>query len=149
MHRRLHLALPALLLAAPLAAQGAASAAPVARLDSATTIAVGRKYTEWFYAGLGDSVFAHSSAPVKAKITAAQINDIQGQLLAQVGSEASVVSERVVVRDSLSGYVREAKFELMDEPLMVVFTLGRTGEIYGFFIRPKSQMPADSSSSSK
>ena len=141
MRSPLHLALPALLLAAPLAAQGAA---PPVRLDSAATIADGRKYTAWFYAGRGDSVFAHSSQPVKEKITAAQINEIQGQLVAQVGNEQSVLSERVVARDSLSGYVREAKFELMDEPLMIVFTLGRSGEIFGFFIRPKSQMPADS-----
>jgi len=140
------LVLPAFLLAGPLAAQGAAaSAPPAARLDSATTLADGRKYTAWFYDGLGDSLIAHSSAAVKEKISATQLNDLQGQLLAQVGSEQSVVSERVVGKDSLSGYLREAKFEQMDEPLVIVFTLGRAGEIYGFFIRPKSQMPTDDS----
>jgi len=144
MHRQVHLIIPALLLAAPLAAQ---AGAPAARLDSAATIADGRKYTAWFYGGRGDSVFAHSSPAVQAKISATQINDIQGQLVAQVGNEQSVLSERVVARDSLSGYVREARFELMDEPLMIVFTLGRSGEIFGFFIRPRSQMPADSSGS--
>jgi len=140
------LVLPAFLLAGPLAVQGAvASAPPAARLDSATTLADGRKYTTWFYDGLGDSLIAHSSAAVKEKISATQLNDLQGQLLAQAGSEQSVVSERVVGKDSLSGYLREAKFEQMDEPVVIVFTLGRTGEIYGFFIRPKSQMPTDDS----
>lgn len=146
MRPRLLLVLPAFLLAGPLAAQGAAaSAPPAARLDSAATLADGRKYTAWFYDGLGDSLIAHSSAAVKEKISATQLSDLQGQLLAQVGSEQSVVSERVVGKDSLSGYLREAKFEQMDEPLVIVFTLGRTGEIYGFFIRPKSQMPTDDS----
>jgi hypothetical protein len=144
MHHRHSLVLPALLLAAPLAAQGAVTgAAPAARLDSATTVADGRKYTAWFYDGLGDSLIAHSSAAVRDKVTADQLKDLQGQLLAQVGSEESVVSERVVAKDSLSGYLREARFPQVDEPLVIAFTLGRTGEIYGFFIRPKSQMPAD------
>ena len=142
MRRRLILPTFALLVAGPLAAQTAApSPAPVAGLDSATTMADGRKYTAWFYAGLGDSIIAHSSAQVREKITAAQVTDVQTQLLAQVGAEQTVVSEQVVPKDSLSGYLREARFELFDEPLVIVFTLGRTGLIYGFFIRPKSQMP--------
>ena len=80
---------------------------------------------------------------MKEKITAAQLSEIQGQLAAQVGMEAQVISETVVAADTLSAYLREAKFELMDEPLVLAFTLGRTGQIYGFFIRPKSQMPAE------
>lgn len=143
MRHRLLVPLFAILLAAPLAAQAGAPAAPVARLDSAATLSAGRKYTDWFYADLGDSIVAHSSPQVKEKITAAQLSEIQGQLAAQVGMEAQVISETVVAADTLSAYLREAKFELMDEPLVLAFTLGRTGLIYGFFIRPKSQMPAE------
>lgn len=129
---------------APLGAQGAApAAAPVARLDSAATLAAGRKYTDWFYTDLGDSLIAHSSAQVKEKVTAAQLSEIQGQLVSQVGSETEVISETVVAADSLSAYLREVKFELMEEPLVLSFTLGRSGLIYGFFIRPKSEVPAD------
>jgi hypothetical protein len=141
------------LLAAPLMAQTPAPSQPdssaaaptteaTARLDSATTIADGRKYTAWFYSDLGDSLFAHSSPQVQDKISAAQLPEIHAQLTGQVGTEVEVISERVVARDSLSAYLREAKFELIDEPLVVAFTLGRTGLIYGFFVRPKSQMPA-------
>lgn len=137
------LLLSALLLATPLAAQGGAAAAPAARLDSAATILAGRTYTDWFYSDLGDSLVAHSSPQVKEKITAAQLSEILGQLTAQVGMETAVISETVAPADTLSGYLREVKFELMDEPLVVAFTLGRTGLIYGFFIRPKSQMPAE------
>lgn len=143
MRHRLLVTLFAILLAAPLAAQGGAAAAPVARLDSAATILAGRKYTDWFYADLGDSIVAHSSPQVKEKITAAQLSEIQAQLTAQVGLEAQVIAETVVAADTLSAYLREVKFELMDEPLVVTFTLGRTGLIYGFFIRPKSQVPAE------
>lgn len=137
----------ALLFTAPLAAQGGApAAAPAgAHLDSAATIATGRKYTEWFYADLGDSLIAHSSDQVKEKVTAAQLSEFQGQLVSQVGSEVEVISERVVARDTLSAYLREARFEMMEEPLVVAFTLGSSGQIYGFFIRPKSQMPAEES----
>jgi len=142
MRRRLLMLVLASFSAAPLLAQGGAAAAPVARLDSAATIATGRKYTEWFYADLGDSLIAHSSTQVKEKVTAAQLSEIQGQLAAQVGSEASIISETVVAADSLSAYLREVKFEMMEEPLVLAFTLGRSGQIYGFFIRPKSEMPA-------
>lgn len=143
MRPRSLLALPALLLAFPLAAQVAAPPPPVARLDSATTLATGRRYTEWFYADLGDSLIAHSSPQVKEKVTAAQLSEIQGQLAAQVGAEAEVISERVLAKDTLSAYLREVRFEMMPEPLVLAFTLGKSGLIYGFFIRPKSEMKAD------
>jgi hypothetical protein len=143
MHHRSLIVLPALLLAVPLSAQVTAPAAPAARLDSAATFATGRKYTEWFYADLGDSLIAHSSPQVKEKVTSAQLSEIQGQLAAQVGPEAEVISEQVVAKDTLSAYLREVRYEMMQEPLVLAFTLGRSGLIYGFFIRPKSEMPAD------
>jgi len=142
MRRRLLILALASISATHLLAQGSAAAAPVARLDSAATLAAGRKYTEWFYADLGDSLIAHSSTQVKEKVTAAQLSEIQGQLTAQVGGETEIISETVVAADSLSAYLREAKFEMMEEPLVLAFTLGGSGQIYGFFIRPKSQMPA-------
>jgi hypothetical protein len=145
MRSRFVFAVPALLLAVPLAAQSGAAATttPVPRLDSAATIATGRKYTEWFYSGMGDSLFAHSSAQVREKITAQQLSEIQDQLAVQVGNEAEVLSERFVTRDTLTAYLREARFELMEEPLVLAFTLDGHGKIYGCFIRPKSQVPAD------
>ncbi len=130
---------------APLLAQESAPApvpAPMAALDSAATIELGRKYTEWFYSDLGDSLMAHSSAQVQEKLSATQLSEFLGQLISQVGNEVSVIAETVVAKDTLSGYLREAQFEMIDEPLIVAFTLGGTGNIYGFFIRPKSQMPA-------
>ncbi|MEZ4413028.1 MAG: hypothetical protein R2910_08610 [Gemmatimonadales bacterium] len=144
MHHRLLALAVVSLVAAPLAAQESASApAPVTRPDSAATLAAGRTYTEWFYADQGDSIIAHSSAQVKEKVTASQLSDIIGQLLSQAGPEVSVLSETVVPRDSLSAYMREAKFELMDEPLIVVFVLGGPNDIYGFRIFPKSQLPPE------
>ncbi len=144
MHRAVFLIAPALLLAAPLSAQSEAPAAPApAHLDSAAAIATGRVYTEWFYSDMGDSIIAHSSQQVREKVTVDQLSEFQGQLISQVGTEVEVLSERVVSRDTLVAYLREAQFEMMDEPLVVAFTLGRSGDIYGFFIRPKSQMPAD------
>jgi len=134
----------ALLLAIPAAAQESAPAPLPARLDSAAVIATGRQYTTWFYNDMGDSIIAHSSAQVKEKITAVQLSEFLGQLIAQAGQELEVVSERVVARDSLSAYLREATFEMIEEPLVVAFTLGATGDVYGFFIRPKSQMPSGS-----
>ncbi len=140
MRFRLALALCTVVAATPVAAQTGGGTAP---LDSAATIETGRKYTEWFYTDLGDSLIAHSSAQVREKITAAQLSEFLGQLTAQAGNEVSVVAETVVGKDSLSAYLREAQFELIDEPLVVAFTLGGNGDIYGFFIRPKSQMPAE------
>jgi len=113
-------------------------------LTAAATIAAGRRYTEWFYGDLGDSLIAHSSGDVKEKITASQLSDFAAQLASQAGGEVEVISETAIERDSLSAYLREARFEMIEEPLVVAFTLGAGGQIEGFFIRPKSQMAADS-----
>ncbi|HEX5004078.1 MAG TPA: hypothetical protein VFV65_02115, partial [Gemmatimonadales bacterium] len=48
-----------------LVAQGTPAAPAAARLDSAAALAAGRKYTEWFYGDMGDSLIAHSSQQVK------------------------------------------------------------------------------------
>ena len=120
--------------AAPLSGQ----VAPPARPDSATVLRLGRQYTEWFYADLGDSIMAHASERVRGRITAAQLSELLGQLLAQVGMEQEVLSEQIVPRDTLSGYLREARFEQLAEPLVLAWTLDAGGVIHGFFIRPKS-----------
>lgn len=133
------LALVASAAAVPTAAQEAPAAA---HLDSAATIAAGRTYTEWFFSDLGDSLLAHSSAQVREKITAAQLSEFLAQLLTQAGGEVDVLSETVAVSDSFSSYLRETKFELIEEPLVVIFSLGPATEIYGFFIRPKSTLSA-------
>ncbi len=144
--RRIPLATAVLLLAAvSLEAQGAPSSAPPphARLDSASALAAGRRYTEWFYNGLGDSLIAHSSAAVREKITAQQLEDFNAQLVGQVGMEAEVLAEHIEASDSLTGYLRVARFEMMEEPLVVAFTLDSSATIYGFFIRPKSAVPPE------
>ena len=123
-----------LLAAGPLPAQAAPAAAP----DSAMVLRLGRLYTEWFYSDLGDSVIAHASAQVRERITAAQLSELLGQLSAQVGTEQEVLSERIAPRDSLSGYLREVRFERLEEPLVLAWTLDSKGVIYGFFIRPRS-----------
>lgn len=120
--------------AAPLSGQ----VAPPVRPDSATVLRLGRQYTEWFYADLGDSIMAHASERVRGRITAAQLSELLGQLIAQVGMEQEVLSEQIVPRDTLSGYLREARFEQLAEPLVLAWTLDAKGVVHGFFIRPKS-----------
>jgi hypothetical protein len=128
----------AAVLLAPVAAPLSGQVAPPARPDSATVLRLGRQYTEWFYADLGDSIMAHASDRVRGRITAAQLSELLGQLIAQVGMEQEVLGEQIVPRDTLSGYVREARFEQLAEPLVLAWTLDAEGVIHGFFIRPKS-----------
>lgn len=111
--------------------------------DSAMVLRLGRQYTEWFYSDLGDSVIAHAADRVRERITAAQLSELLGQLIAQVGMEQEVLSEQIVPRDSLSGYLREARFERLAEPLVLAWTLDARGVIHGFFIRPKSATAED------
>jgi hypothetical protein len=99
---------------------------------------LGRQYTEWFYADLGDSIMAHASERVRGRITAAQLSELLGQLIAQVGMEQEVRSEQIVPRDTLSGYVREVRFEQLAEPLVLAWTLDAGAVIHGCFMRPKS-----------
>lgn len=55
--------------------------------------------------------------------------------------EQEVLSEQVVPRDTLSGYLREARFQQLAEPLILSWTLDANGVIHGFFIGPRSATP--------
>ena len=126
------------LAAMPLAAQTPAAATP-APIDS---LALGRKYATWFYAGQMDSVLAHHSAAGRAELT---IDDLQKRLMevaARAGQEDSVIEEKFVKRNGQTQYWRVARFSsYAEEPLVLRLVILPTGEIGGMGFNPLSRTP--------
>jgi hypothetical protein len=132
MSRRLIAAAAACLWAAPLAAQQPAT--------DADFIALGRKYTEWFYAGQGDSLFAHL-LPGGKIASPAEIVAGRDQMTARVGSEVKVLEEKLNRRKGRRQYWREARFDNLEEPMVVRFLFDDAGAIAGVGLGPKSETP--------
>lgn len=114
------------------------SAAP--RPDS---LALARRYVEWFYAAQVDSLWAHTSEPVRANIQSADWwRERADQLAIRAGSETEVVEERFRMRNGRPQYWRTARFSDSPEPMLVRFVLNGEGLIDGFGLGPLSQAPA-------
>jgi hypothetical protein len=111
--------------AAPLRAQ---IAAPMDSLE------LGRKATDWFYLSQTDSLWNHvadttdwSSRSDFAARTKGMLQDLVGR----AGFEDSLISEEFVKRHGQTQYWRTARFNLVEEPVMLrwVIVNGRIGGI--------------------
>ena len=111
-------ALALVLAAVPAAAQNAAPAAPAASAAPAVNwndtqwILYGRQITEWFFAGQTDSILAHSSPDVLDRMGGAKgLLEARDELLARVGSETKVISDKMTKRKGNPQYWRESEYE--------------------------------------
>jgi hypothetical protein len=106
------------------------------------TLALGRKYTLWFYSGQVDSLWAHhSEAAKKAMGSAKSYLDQIVEISAELGTEQQVLEERFVRRLGKTQYWRTATFSAASEPFMVRWAFGPNGEIEGLGLNPKSKAP--------
>ncbi|HEX8693895.1 MAG TPA: M23 family metallopeptidase [Longimicrobium sp.] len=121
--------LAALLAAAPAAAQDGA-AADTARMRT------GRTYTQWFYEGKTDTLWALFTPAMRAAVpTAAQLAAAREQLAGQLGAEAAVVRESAREDDGIVTYVRVVRFQ-QGPQLQLRWSTDREGRIAGFMVRP-------------
>ena len=135
----------------PAAAQNAPPAAPAA--DTAAAAAVnwtdtqwilyGRQITEWFFNGQADSVLAHSSPDARERSGGANgLLEARDQLLARVGSETKVISDKMTKRKGNTQYWRESEYENASEPIVLRFVFNAQAQIIGIGVGPLSQTPA-------
>lgn len=104
------------------------------------SLALARQYTQWFYGGMMDSLVAHYD-PTGDKPTA---DDFMRQLelvITRAGREVSVVEEKFVKRHGQTQYWRAARFDSMDEPLLIRWVILPGGYIGGMGLGPLSQAP--------
>jgi hypothetical protein len=125
----------AIVIAAPLQAQTADSA----------QMTLGRQYTQWLYQGQTDSLWARFSPEMQQRIpTAADLWELRSQIEAQAGTEAELLSERIVdpsPQPGLTVYVRTARFSSAPMPIEVMVATDSAGVIQGMSVRPKRDEP--------
>ena len=129
--------------AAPLVAQTAAPAAPAVTLSETQWILLGRQVTEWFFVGQTDSILAHSSPDVMDRMGGANgLLEARDVLLARVGSEIDVITDKMTKRKGNPQYWRESKYETAPEPIVLRFVFNAQAQIIGIGMGPASQTPA-------
>ena len=117
----------------------AVSAAAQASADSASGLLQARQFTEWFYTGQKDSVWAHLDDASRQEVgTPADLARQLDQATRQVGSEMDVVEENLRVADGKTIYNRLAKFSRSDEPIVLQWVFTRGGQITSFGLSPES-----------
>ncbi len=119
--------------------------ASVSAANESDELDVGRNYTRMF--------FNNDISPIWNKMTDQMQNslrsetalqDFYNQVQTQIGSEKSIVDERV---DEIEGhriYVRHSLFDKVEQPIVISWTFDDQDRIAGFFIRPQ-QRPVESS----
>ena len=103
-----------------------AELAAAQQADSAR-FAAGRRVTQWIYTGQADSIYARLSPRMRQVVPDAQSLAAQNeQIVAQLGTEAEVVGERVVDPAPAPGitvYVRSVRFSRA--PIVIDVKIGR------------------------
>lgn len=127
-----------LLAALAVAARPAAAQSQKTPVDS---LALARQYTMWFYAGMADSLIAHRDPSDTTKADPEQILRSLDMLTSRAGNEVSVIEEKFIKRNGRTQYWRTAKFDNMDEPLLIRWVILPGGYIGGFGMGPLSQAP--------
>ena len=127
----------ALLLARPTHAQSGAK-----RLSEEQYLALGRHYTEWFFAGRTDSLIAHMAPEsVEASGGAAGILNQRDQVSAHAGKQTMLLEEKLTWRRGMPQFWHEAMFENMAEPVVIRWVMDDQGAIVGIGLGPRSQTP--------
>jgi len=142
MRSRLVVAL--VLSAAPAAAQTAAGAAATSVRTENQWIQLGRKLTDWFFAGQTDSLMAYMSPDMIARVGGADgLLKKRENVLVRLGGETSVIGDRMTSSAGRPQYWRESKFELgPPEPEVMRLVFDSQGLVIDTGLSPLSQAPA-------
>ena len=119
-----------LLFAAPLAAQS----------ESPDSLALGRKFTGWFFDGQSDSLLNAMVEATQERVGGLEgIENMMDRVFEQLGEEAEVVSESAkIVDDGVLEYRRLSEFESAPQRFVWIWRTNEEGEIVGAGIRPES-----------
>ncbi len=122
-----------LLFAAPLAAKS----------ESPDSLALGRKFTGWFFDGYADSLWNVMGEGTRGRLGGVgHIENMMDQMIDRIGDEAEVVSESAKLRDDgVLEYRRLSEYDLAPELIVWIWRINEEGQIVGMGIRPESQAP--------
>jgi hypothetical protein len=111
-----------------LALTASRAAAQESRPDS---LALARTLTQWLYTGRADSLWAHTSAEMKKNMGSPDaFKELTGNLVSNVGTEVEVENERFIMRQGKPQYWRVARFNLLQEDLLIRLVIVN-GELTG------------------
>jgi hypothetical protein len=106
----------------------------------------GRQYTTWFYTGEIDRIWERFSPEMKKAMGSVEtLRAFRTQVESQIGTETSILNEKVSPVDSFQVYTRKAKFSKAPMTIVVEWTLSGDGTIAGFFVRPEQKEAAGKS----
>lgn len=115
-------------------------AAPPTEAPAADPQETGRRYTEWFYTGKITELWERFTPEMKSAL--GSVDNLRGfreQVAGQLGTEESVVSERVAPSPPFQVYTRIVRFGKVPMPVVVQWSLDAQGRVAGFFIRPRQE----------
>lgn len=122
------------------------AAAPVcaaAQQDDSPSLARGRQYAQWLYAGQVDSLWTRFAPQMRTAIPSTEaMRTMQQQIQAQTGAETEVLGERIMDPPPAPGvavYVRSARFAAAPVVLDLTIVLDSAGTIHGLNLRPQAQ----------
>lgn len=103
-----------------------------------------RAYTELFYGGDMEALWQSMTDEMQEALeTEEALSQLRSQVEADFGDEAEILSEQIVSQDGFRIYMRMARHEDEDVPLVTQWTLDADEQIAGFFVRPAPE-PAPS-----
>ena len=130
--------LPALLLIALFFLSNTAQAQMNLPPDSLT---LGRKYVDWLLEGQVDSLHAHMTPEVQARISIDHITGQSDMIAMRAGVRLDILEEMYVMRNGKPQYWQTTSFSEIEEPLVFRFVIEPDGRISGVGINPQSQNP--------
>lgn len=108
----------------------------------AESLALGRRFTRWFYAAQWDSLLAHQPAQIRSDTTLRPQLERRLDLLRMRGSqEEKVLAEKFVSRNGHWEYWRVARFSNQPEPLVIRWLINSSYEIVGMALNILSGAP--------
>lgn len=137
-------------LAAPLAAQTTAPAAPAAAPakltpeEEARFLALGKTYTRWFLAGKADSMLTAFDPEAAEKAGGIEgIRGMMNSLAERAGVETKIVEEKITRRNGRVQFWHAGLFsDFADEEVVLRWIFDANGKITGAGMNPKSKAPA-------
>lgn len=106
------------------------------------SLAIARRFAEWFFSSQKDSLWAHSSDELKGQMKSPdEWTTALEQLTARADAEEKVLEEKFIKRNGRTQYWRTSKYSIADEPVMLRFALDSNLTIIGIGMNPQRQVP--------
>lgn len=107
----------------------------------ADSLAIARKYTQWFLTSMVDSLHAHSDSASKAAMGQDRLQQQVDGFITRAGEETERMEEKWILRRGVTQYWYQAKFATAPEPVVIRWVLNPKGEIAGMGLTLLSGAP--------